>query len=74
MVVFDDVHWAEPGFLDIVEEIAAQLRSAAVLMVCLARPELLDQRPSWGGGIPNAGSLLLEPFRKLGERTIGRVS
>jgi predicted ATPase/class 3 adenylate cyclase len=60
VVVFDDVHWAEPTFLDLVEHVSDWVRDAAILLVCLARPELLEARPAWGGGKLNATSVLLE--------------
>ena len=50
VVVFDDIHWGEATFLDLVEHVAEWTRDAPVLLVCLARPELLDVRPGWGGG------------------------
>jgi DNA-binding SARP family transcriptional activator len=62
VVVFDDLHWAEPTFLDLVEELAQWSREAPVLVLCLARPELHDLRPAWGGGKPNASSVTLEPL------------
>jgi len=62
VVVFDDIHWAEPTFLDLIEHLADWTRDAAVLLVCVARPELLDVRPGWGGGKMNATSILLEPL------------
>jgi tetratricopeptide (TPR) repeat protein len=64
VVAFDDLQWGEPTFLDLVEYLADWTRNAAVLIVCLARPELLDDRPAWGGGKLNATSLLLEPLRE----------
>ena len=60
VAVFDDIHWAEPTFLDLIEHVADWSREAPVLLVCLARPELLDVRPTWGGGKLNATSLSLE--------------
>jgi predicted ATPase/class 3 adenylate cyclase/DNA-binding SARP family transcriptional activator len=60
VVVFDDVQWAEPTFLDLVEHVAELARDAPVVLLCMARPELLDARPGWGGGKPNATSILLE--------------
>ncbi|HEY3051093.1 MAG TPA: AAA family ATPase [Gaiellaceae bacterium] len=60
VVVFDDVHCGEPAFLDLVEHVANWARDAPILLVCLARPELLEARPGWGGGKPNATSILLE--------------
>ena len=62
VVVFDDIHWAEPTLLDLIEHLADWTRDAAVLLVCLARPELLDIRSGWGGGKMNASSILLEPL------------
>ena len=60
VVFFEDVHWAEPTLLDLVEYLAERVRSAPILVVCIARPELLEERPGWGHGNPNASSLLLE--------------
>ena len=62
VVVFDDIHWAEPTMLDLIEHLADWTRDAAVLLVCVARPELLDIRSGWGGGKMNASSILLEPL------------
>ena len=62
VVVFDDVHWAAPTFLDLVEHIALYSRNVPILLICIARPELLDSRPDWGGGKLNATSILLEPL------------
>jgi DNA-binding SARP family transcriptional activator len=49
LVVFEDLHWAEATFLDLVESVAAQA-TGPLLLVCLARPELLEGRPGWTGG------------------------
>jgi class 3 adenylate cyclase/tetratricopeptide (TPR) repeat protein len=62
VLVFDDVHWAEQTFLDLVEHVGDWTRDAPILLLCLARAELLDQRPGWGGGKLNATSILLEPL------------
>jgi DNA-binding SARP family transcriptional activator len=62
IVVVDDLHWAEPPLLDLLEAVAGEAREAPVLVVCTARPELYDERPSWGGGAVNASSVLLEPL------------
>jgi len=62
VVLFEDLHWAEPTFLDLIDHIADFARSAPLLLLCLARPELLDRRPAWGGGKVNAASMLLEPL------------
>ena len=62
VVVIDDIHWAEPLFLDLVEHIAERTRSAPILLLCLARPDLLDDHPGWGGDRANATTILLEPL------------
>jgi predicted ATPase/DNA-binding SARP family transcriptional activator len=63
VVVLDDLQWAEATFLDLVEHVSDLVRGAPVLLVCLARPELLDSRRGWGGGKLNATSIMLEPLR-----------
>ena len=62
VVVFDDIQWGEETFLDLLEHVVEHARDARVLLVCLARPELLDVRPGWGDGRPNAASVHLEPL------------
>jgi class 3 adenylate cyclase/tetratricopeptide (TPR) repeat protein len=62
VVVLDDLHWAEETFLDLVEHVADWSRNGSIFLLCVARPELLDTRPMWGGGKPNATSILLEPL------------
>jgi predicted ATPase len=56
------VQWGEPTFLDLVEHVADWSRDAPILVVCMARLELLDKRPGWGGGKFNSTSVLLEPL------------
>ena len=62
VVVLDDLHWAEPGLLDLVEHVADYGRGAPILLVAMARPEFLEDRPGWAGGKLNATTLLLEPL------------
>jgi class 3 adenylate cyclase/tetratricopeptide (TPR) repeat protein len=62
VVVFEDMHWAEPTFLDLVESLALQPGESPILLVCLGRPELLDQRPAWAGATDRAGCLQLTPL------------
>ena len=61
IVVFDDIHWAEPTFLDLVETVAEQLREAPILVLCMARTDLLGARPTWGDA-EHATSLHLTPL------------
>ncbi|MGZ8641132.1 MAG: AAA family ATPase [Actinomycetota bacterium] len=62
VLVFDDIHWGEPTFLDLVEHIADWSRGSPILLLCMARADLLDVRPSWGGGKLNAATVSLEPL------------
>ena len=62
ILVFEDVHWAEEPLLDLIEHLARSLRGAPVLIVAVARPELLEIRPAWGGGIARAGAIELAPL------------
>lgn len=70
VIVMEDLHWAEPTLLDLVEHVADWSRDAPILVVAVARPELLDIRPSWGGGKVNATSLLLEPLPEEDARAL----
>jgi class 3 adenylate cyclase len=56
---FDDLHWGEPALLDLIDQVAEWSRDVPMLIVCAARPELLERRPDWGGGKLNAVSLQL---------------
>ncbi len=62
LFVFEDVHWADPSLLDLIESVAAHIREAPAMLLTLARGELLDARPSWGGGIPRHTGVSLEPL------------
>ncbi len=62
IVVLDDLHWGEPTFLDLVEQVADLSRDVPILLLCMGRPELLDRRPGWGGGKLNTATVLLEPL------------
>ena len=62
VVLVDDIHWAEPTLLDLIESVADLTRDSPILFVCTARPEFLDGRPTWGGGRLNATTILLEPL------------
>ena len=69
VVVVDDLQWAEPVFVDLVEHVADLSRDAPIFLLCVARTELLDVRPDWGGGKMNATSLLLEPLARPSARS-----
>jgi class 3 adenylate cyclase/tetratricopeptide (TPR) repeat protein len=59
VLVFDDIHWAEPTLLDLIEYLADTLHDARVLLLCLARPELLELRGDWMTGNENASVVTL---------------
>ncbi|HZS24297.1 MAG TPA: AAA family ATPase [Gaiellaceae bacterium] len=62
VLVFEDLHWADGSLLDLVELLAERLRDLPILLLVLARPELVDLRPSWGGGLPASTNLPLGPL------------
>jgi class 3 adenylate cyclase/tetratricopeptide (TPR) repeat protein len=70
VLVFEDIHWADPSLLDLIEHLAARLRDTPVLVLALARPELLDTRPSWGGGLLSHTALPLEPLSAASAREL----
>jgi predicted ATPase/class 3 adenylate cyclase len=61
VLVIEDVHWAEPTLLDLVEHLVSWTRDAPLFLLCLARPELLDERPAWSAR-SDAEMLMLEPL------------
>jgi hypothetical protein len=70
VVVFDDIHWAEPALLDVIEHVADRSRDVPIVLLCMARPEFLDDRPGWGGGMRNAASVHLEPLSEVEADTL----
>jgi class 3 adenylate cyclase len=60
IVIFEDLHWASESLLDLVEHVTHPRTQAALLIVVLSRPELLDRRPAWGGGTRNFTVLALD--------------
>src|SRR6266511_1490368 len=62
VVVFEDMHWAEPTLLDLIEHVADTAEDASVLIVCTGRPELLEDRPRWMASRPGAERILLAPL------------
>jgi class 3 adenylate cyclase len=62
MLVFEDLHWADSGTLDLLEALASRVRGGPLMLLALARPDLLTARESWGGGFPAYTALSLEPL------------
>ena len=63
LLVVDDAHWAAPAFLDLVESLV-ELSHAPLLVLCLARPDLLDLRPGWGGGRLSSSTVMLDALTR----------
>ncbi len=61
VIAFEDIHWADDGMLEAIEHLAQWVR-APLMLLCLARDELLDRRPNWGGDHASATRLLLAPL------------
>ena len=61
-LVFEDLHWADDALLDFVDSLADRVTGVPLLVICSARPELLDRRPGWGGGKRNATTVSLVPL------------
>jgi class 3 adenylate cyclase len=70
VVVFEDLHWADDQLLDFVDSLAERAGGVPLLLLATARPELLQRRPGWGGGKPNAVTLSLSP---LADRDAARL-
>jgi class 3 adenylate cyclase len=62
LLIFEDIHWADGGMLDLLEVLASRVRDVPLLLVALARPELLERRSAWGGGLPGYTALPIEPL------------
>jgi class 3 adenylate cyclase/tetratricopeptide (TPR) repeat protein len=62
VLVFEDLHWADDGLLDFVDGLVDRISGVPLLVVCSARPELLERRPGWGGGKRNAVTVSLGPL------------
>jgi adenylate cyclase len=61
VIAVEDIHWADEGMLDLIEHLAGWAQGP-LLIVCLARDELRERRPSWGGGRRNATTISLDPL------------
>jgi len=61
VAVVEDLHWADPTMLDVLDELAERL-DGPIVFLCTARPDLLRSRPDWGGGRRNFSSLPLDPL------------
>ncbi len=77
LLIFEDIHWADSSLLDLIETLA-RIRDVPLMLLALARPEVLSERPGWGGGLPAYTTLPLEPLpdehaRELAARLLARA-
>ena len=81
VLVFEDIHWADGGLLDLIETLGSLVENSPVLLLTLARPDLIDARPNWGSGLRSYTTVALDPLgpeaseelalRLLGEDDLG---
>jgi class 3 adenylate cyclase/tetratricopeptide (TPR) repeat protein len=72
LVLLEDVHWAEPTLLDLVEHVSRWSHDAPILLLCVARKELLEERPGWEGTHVRLGPLSAGEATQLLEALDGR--
>ncbi len=60
VIVIDDVQWAEPALIEVLDGILDRMRGVPLALVCVARPELTETHPRWSSGRPNASTMTLE--------------
>jgi len=71
VVLVEDIHWADPALLDLLEDLAER-SIGPLLFICPSRPELTARRPSWGGGRRNHTAVTLDPLTSQeSERLVG---
>ena len=70
VLVFDDIHWAEPPLLDLIEYVATWTRDAPLLILAPSRPELVDNRPGWGSGRMESNRINLQPLTEEESRAL----
>ncbi|TAL08438.1 MAG: adenylate/guanylate cyclase domain-containing protein, partial [Chloroflexota bacterium] len=70
LLVFQDLHWADPGTIDFIDHLAEWSRGSPIFVLSLSRPDLLDRRPDWGAGQRSFTSLYLEPLAEEAMREL----
>lgn len=70
IIYLDDLHWADDGSLDFVDHLARTCGSVPLLILCFARPDLLERRPAWGEGLQTHARLSLAPLTKRESRQL----
>jgi class 3 adenylate cyclase len=70
LLLFEDIHWADASQLDLLETLASRVRDVPVFFVAISRPELLTERPTWGGGLPAYTALPLDPLSESSSKEL----
>ncbi|MBV9924721.1 MAG: protein kinase [Acidobacteria bacterium] len=70
VIYLDDIHWADDGSLDFIDHLARECANDPVMLLCLARPPLLERRPAWGEGRERHTRLALQPLSKKESRQL----
>ena len=70
VLLLEDLHWADEGMLDLLELLASRVRDVPLLLLALARPDLLEARPRWGGGLPAYTALQLKPLERTASEAL----
>ena len=70
MLVAEDIHWSDEGSLNLLDHLARTCANAPLMIVCLARPALLERRPAWGEGLPAHQRLHLDTLSRLESRAL----
>lgn len=71
LLVLDDLHWADGSLLDLLDSLARRMKNSPLMVLSLARIDLLERRPDWSGGKLSAVSLTLAPFTEDESRALG---
>ncbi|MEU4567186.1 adenylate/guanylate cyclase domain-containing protein [Micromonospora sp. NPDC023956] len=66
VLVFEDLHWGDEKMLRLIELLGASARDVPLLVLCTARPELINRDPSWAGTIAGSLTITLPPLRPSG--------
>ncbi len=70
LLVLEDIHWSDAASLDLVDHLARECKQVPLMILCLARPALLEKRPSWGEGLPAHTRFQLESLSKRESRVL----